>query len=167
MKYIIFLFILAFAACGGSSPLPPNQIGVTCADVYNVDDNSECSGNNIAYFQFIPTANAATLIDAGTINRGIEISATLEVTNNTGADINGWVELKFDAGCGGASEWTIMPKQAITFWDGQIMSFAASGQCGDMQLGLRTLTQMSRIIKNIDDTQPIDNFCLRQLLHFY
>lgn len=143
MKYVLILFFtLLLIACGGSlpPPPPPGQVEVTCADVYNDGDTADCPNRQTAFFELIPTANAATLIDAGTISRGTLINATQDVTNNTGADITGWVEMKFDAGCNGAVEWIIMPKQAFTFPNGQTFTLTIGGSCGDMPLGARTLT---------------------------
>ena len=137
---ILILFVFIIANCGGPiSGSIPGKITISCADVHNTDQSLRCP-QTTARFSILPTAYAATVIDAGDINRGQMINVTQEVTNNTGADIDGWVEMKIDAGCAGAAEWLMIPKMPVTFIAGTTWAITLGGECGDMPLGARTLT---------------------------
>lgn len=129
---VYVVFTLALSACSDSSTNAGNlDPSISCADVYNEGTSSTCNGN---------TPAGTIFVDAGTVTRLTIIAVTIEVNNPTNLDINGYAEIKFDAGCNGAPTWEVLSKQPFVFPANEVYIVNAGGACGDMPLGDRTAT---------------------------
>lgn len=131
------------------TPTPVASAKIACVDVHNGSGGGRCAVGKAA----APAATRAALavlgigeaqaadqtIDGGTVTRAQLIEVSQLVTNLTATPFTGYVEARFDAGCNGASEWQIMPKQAIEVAAGGSVDLSVAGSCGDMPLGARKL----------------------------
>ena len=147
MKNLIFLLVvmalLVLGGCksgGGGAPIVPDGVHATCADVKNDGDASACSTSPTAFNSALAAAGSVIEIDAGVVSRGTLIEATMEATNPTASDFNGYWRMEFDAGCNGAETWEIVSLQPFNVSAGQTYSSTVGGTCGDMALGDRLLT---------------------------
>lgn len=136
--------VLALTAChfldgGGGGDAGTARVRA-CADVTNGAPSTRCEGRS-AGLEVIATAHASdTIVNAGTVNRSQLITVTSQVQNLTPSPFSGFVEAHFDAGCNGAPNWEILPKQPVEVPGDQAVALNVGGQCGDMPLGPRTLT---------------------------
>lgn len=141
--FAVISFLITLTACGGGgTSAPPQQpvATITCADVINPGlTASRCTTPRSAGLQLFKEAYARDF-DAGDLSRAQLIEASENVENTAPAAFNGWIEAAFDAGCGGAPTWDIMPKRRFIVQAEEIVTIAAAGQCGDMPLGRRALT---------------------------
>lgn len=150
MKIIYIAAAIFFLTGCPSEPSGSNSevragVEIVCAEAANTAEATHCNADapllGVLLDLIIPSAHAEqTFINAGQVSRGQMIESTIQAENFSAVDKTVWVEMVFDAGCGGASEWNILPKQQTTIGAAQSMAFTVGGQCGDMQLGARTLT---------------------------
>lgn len=150
--YLALVAILAACGGGGGGGTPTGAIEVTCGYVNNEGGYNQCTDGGLALLDWLGPDSAHALtgetiyVDAGDVMRGdVLIEATLEVTNSTATAAQVWYELTFDGGCNGASEWNISPLQmaGIPIEPGETWVSTSGGQCGDMPLGVRTLTAVA------------------------
>lgn len=142
---IFSVFILS--GCAPSSSDGGGDASLKCADVHNgtTSDCSKLAGLSIA---------GVTAVDTGTVSRGSNINATLEINNLTPSQWQGYWQMVFNAGCGGASTWEIMPLQETPLVEiGGVLSTRVGGSCSDMPLGRHTLTAT---LYGIDATTVMD-----------
>lgn len=136
----ILLAALTLSAChGGGSSNPAPKARVSCADARNPAQAARCIAPRASLLDWIlPSAHAVLNFQRGEIHRGEQVLGELSVTSPI--DFTGEVEARFDAGCGGEAQWIILQRQPISVTAGQTVTLSASGTCGDMPLGPRTLT---------------------------
>ena len=151
MKALIFAFFVLLSGCGAGSNSPAssgNQVSkaaeISCADVYATGAASRCDPKTASIIDWlIPSASADTvIINAGDISRDAVqmVNSRADVVNPLDTDTTIYVEMKFDAGCNGATEWVIFPKQKKTIAALTTGIIGVGGMCGDMALGARTMT---------------------------
>ncbi|MEW6646548.1 MAG: hypothetical protein AB1450_05075 [Pseudomonadota bacterium] len=148
MKHLIALLMMTavvLVGCdgggGSAGPAPqPGTVGISCADLVNAGNASDCAQPVAAGFW--PSAHAAvTIIDAGVISRAQMVEGSLTVSNTTASAWQGYWGMTFDAGCNGAPTWEIAPVQpTLAIAAGTTWSTAVGGSCGDMPIGQRTMT---------------------------
>ena len=151
MKNIFALLFVALFSTGctsGSATSPMGNVAFGCVDVHNAGATNLCSPAATAF------SAKAVVIDAGTVSVGQMIEVTVNITNNTAADYQGYWSATFDAGCNGAATWEIAPvQQTPLIQAGQSWSTTVGGQCGDMPLGVRTMTGVAY---DVDATTQLD-----------
>ena len=144
MKRIVFLvaiaavvFMVGCKSGGGSGGVAPQGVQLTCADVKNDGQVSDCATVPVAF-------NAAVVgieIQAGVVSRGQHITATLQADN---PDVSAWAggfDMVFDSGCvAGETTWRLVDYREVVIDPGQSWMVSIGGTCSQMALGDRTLT---------------------------
>lgn len=123
---------------GGTPPPPAASARIACVDVRNPGAAGRCPAKT-AGLQIISAAHAEQTIEAGTVTRAQLIEVTQSLENLTPSPFDGYVTARFDAGCNGATEWIVLPLQAVTVPPGEQLQLSVAGSCGDMPTGARQL----------------------------
>lgn len=123
---------------GGDPPPPQASARIACLDVHNPGTAARCPTKS-AGLQIFSAAHAAQVVEIGTVTRAQLIEVTQNLENLTPSPFDGFVEARFDAGCNGAAEWIVLPRQTVTVPPGEQLQLSVAGACGDMPTGAREL----------------------------
>lgn len=146
VKKLMLLVCAALVAAGcsvfesGGDQPPRPMARIACVEVANAGVATRCTAATAAgWFSLIQEAQAARVIEAGTVSRAELIQATSRIDNISPVTWSGFAEARFDAGCNGEAEWVIVPLQRVDVEAGNRLNISVGGACGDMPTGQRRL----------------------------